>query len=169
MSGGPYDFFTRAADLDGAALLAAWAGRLPESVRLLGVSAFGDLFLEGPDGAVRMLDLVSGGIRQVAVCREEFDWGLSDDRHRDEWLLAGLGGRAARAGLRPGPGQCLAFRTPPVLGGQLAVENLVVWDLYAYHAGLAKLLPQVRELPPGTEVRARPGGEPPDRFMAPSA
>ncbi len=47
-----------------------------------------------------------------------------------------------------------------VLGGQLRPDNLVLWNFVPYHSGLAKLWPQIKDLPLGTEVVARPADEP---------
>jgi hypothetical protein len=53
--------------------------------------------------------------------------------------------------------QVLAFRTPPILGGALEPENVVAWDRWAYYEGLATLLPQVLNMPLGTEVESKSG------------
>jgi Domain of unknown function (DUF1851) len=151
--------FIPASDIDAARVMATWSSILRAPYRLLCVSAFGDLFLARSDDSVDMLDLVGGVLKQVAVCIEEFEYSLQSDEGQTEWLMAPLAGRAAEAGMRPARGQCLAFRTPPLLGGTLNSANLVVWDLYAYHAGLAKLLPQILGLPPGTAVVPRPDSD----------
>ena len=156
MSFGTTELFTAAASLDAVRILSVWAWMLRKPFRLLGVSVFGDLFLEDADGSIVMLDLVAAEFKEIAVCAEEFEWGLGDAGKQDEWLMAGLAHAAAERGLRACPEQCLAFRTPPMLGGAMTPENLVPWDLYAYYDGLAKLLPQVIDLPAGTEVRIKP-------------
>lgn len=156
MSSGPTEMFTAAASLDAARILSVWEWLLKKPFRLLGVSVFGDLFLADADGSIVMLDLVAAELKKIAVCMEEFEWGLGDAGKRDEWLMAGLARAAAERGLRPRPGQCLAFKTPPMFGGPMTPENLVAWDLNAYYDGLAKLLPQVIDLPAGTEFRIKP-------------
>jgi hypothetical protein len=150
------EFYIDASEVDATRLLSVWGWLLRGPFRLLGVSVFGDLFLQDADDSVKMLDLVSGEIKQIAICIEEFEWGLGDTNSREEWLMAGLARAAAQMNLRAGAGQCLAFQTPPILGGMLEIENLAVWDLYSYEEGLAKLFPQVVNLPAGTEIRIRP-------------
>jgi hypothetical protein len=151
-------FYTPAADVDAPRVLSTWAWFLRRPYRLLGLSAFGDLFLEHADRAIKMLDLVACELKEIATCVEEFDWGLGDPAHQEEWLMAGLCRRATETGIRRGPDQCLAFQTPPILGGSLEPENLIAWDRWAYYDGLAKLLPQVLGLPLGTEVVVKPSG-----------
>src|SRR5690242_16376735 len=110
--------------------MATWSSMLRGPCRLLGLSAFGDLFLARPDESIDMLDLVGGELKQVAVCIEEFEYGLQSDEGRRDWLMGPLVDQAAEAGLCPAKGQCLAFRTPPLLGGALNSANLVVWDIH---------------------------------------
>jgi hypothetical protein len=150
---------TPAAEIDCASVTYAWAWLLQKPYRLLGLAAFGDLFLEADDGTVQMLDLVACALRPLANCLEEFEWGLGDPTHREEWLMAGLHRRATERGLQCGPGDCLAFQTPPILGGPLEPQNLIAWDRWAYYQGLAKLLPQVLGLPPGAEAVVSPRAE----------
>jgi hypothetical protein len=156
MSALPRDLYTPAAEIDAARVLSAWAWLLRSPYRLLGLSNFGDLFLEDADGSVKMLDLVACELKPIAICLEEFEWGLGDSEHQEEWLMAGLSRRATKDGLRCVVGQCLAFRTPPILGGSLVPENIIAWELWAYYDGLSKLLPQLLGLPPGSQTIARP-------------
>jgi hypothetical protein len=152
--------FIPASALDVPAVVSVWTAILPAGCRLLGASLFGDLFVARESGEVDMLDLVVGELKQVAVCVEEFEWDLTQRQRQEELLMQSLADAALSAGIKPGPTQCLAFRTPPLLGGQLRPENLVLWNFVEYHSGLAKLLPQTKDLPTGTEVVARPANGP---------
>jgi hypothetical protein len=152
--------FIPASAIDASAVLSVWSGLLPAGCKLLGASLFGDLFVAKESGEVDMLDLVSGELKQVAVCVEEFDWDRAQPERREELLMRSLADAALSAGLKPGAAECLAFRTPPMLGGQLRPDNLIPWNFVAYHSGLAKLLPQIKNLPLGTEVVARPADGP---------
>jgi hypothetical protein len=158
MSAAPEDLYTPAVDVDAPRVLSTWAWCLRRPYCLLGLSALGDLFLADADGSIKMLDLVACELKDIATCTEEFEWGLGDPMHQEEWLMAGLCRRATEAGIRRAAGQCLAFRTPPILGGALEPENLAAWDRWAYYEGLAKLLPQVLDLPLGTQVALKPSG-----------
>lgn len=149
-------YFIPASAIYPPAVLSVWSTALPAGCKLLGASLFGDLFVARESGEVDMLDLVAGELKQVAVCVEEFEWDLTQPGRREELLMQSLADAAAAVGLKPDRGECLAFRTPPLLGGPLRPENLVRWDMVAYHTGLAKLLPQIKELPVGTEVVRRP-------------
>jgi hypothetical protein len=158
MSAAAEELYTPAVDVDATRVISMWAWFLPRPYRLLGLSAFGDLFLEDSDGSIKMLDLVACELKDIATCTEEFDWGLTEPAHQEEWFMAGLCRRAMQAGIHRAVGQCLAFQTLPILGGPLEPENLVAWDRWAYYEGLAKLLPQVLNLPLGTEIVIKPSG-----------
>jgi hypothetical protein len=153
-------YFIPASAIDATVVLSVWNDMLPAGCRLLGASLFGDLFVARESGEVDMLDLVAGELKQVAVCVEEFEWDLTQPERREELLMQSLADASLSIGLKPGAGECLAFRTPPMLNGQLRPENIVRWNFLAYHSGLAKLLPQIKELPLGTEVIARPADGP---------
>src|SRR4051812_7820694 len=131
--------FIPASAIDASAVLSVWSGLLPVGCKLLGASLFGDLFVARESGEVDMLDLVSGELKQVAVCVEEFDWDRTQPQRREELLMQSLAEAAFTAGPKPGAGECLAFRTAPMHGGQLRADNLVRWNFVAYHSGLAKL------------------------------
>jgi hypothetical protein len=148
--------FTKVPEPDSSRVLTAWAWLLRTNYGLIGRSIFGDLFLADTSGHVHMVDIVAGELKEIATCIEEFEWEVTEGEGKEQWLLASLARQAINSGLSPGPGHCLAFRTPPLLGGQLVVGNLVVWELFAYYDGLSKILPQVLALPLGTEVRVKP-------------
>lgn len=99
-----------------------------------------------------MLDLIAGEVKQIACCVEEFEYDLGQERGRNEWLMSALAQQLIASGVCPGDIECFAFRTPPILGGQLHPSNVVLWDLIKYHTGLSKLLSQIKDLPPGTQV-----------------
>ena len=112
--------FIPASAIDQPAVLSVWSALLPAGCKLLGASLFGDLFVARESGEVDMLDLVSGELKQVAVCVEEFEWDLTQPQRREELLMQSLADAALSAGLKPGAAECLAFRTPPMLGRSTA-------------------------------------------------
>lgn len=147
--------FIPASEIDGTALQSVWSAMLPAESELLGASLFGDLFVARESGEVDMLDLVAGELKQVADCVEEFEHDRKQPERREELLMQSLANAASARGIKLGAGECLAFRTPPMLGGQLQPDNLVPWNLVAYHIGLARLLHQIKDLPLGSEVVER--------------
>lgn len=136
-------------------LLSLWSWRLDRPFTPLVLSVFGDWFLRNETGIVYLLDLVSGELREIATSEEEFWLFLDDEANRKEWLMSHVVTVLEKAGVSRSASECFAFRTPPMLGGQLSVENIVPWDLAAYESGTSKVHRQASGLPPGTEVIAR--------------
>jgi hypothetical protein len=139
-------------EFDAPRLLAHWAWRVPQHLQLLFLSTFGDWFFRDADDHVHMFDLVAGDLKQVADSRSEFEALLALEEYQREWLMSHLVDQLRQSGVTRARGQCYAFRTPPMLGGQLSPSNIVVWDLAAYQSGTSKVHQQVGGLPPGTEV-----------------
>ena len=139
-------------EFDAPRLLAYWAWRVPQHLQPLFLSTFGDWFFRDADDHVHMFDLVACDLKRVADSRLEFEALLELEEYQREWLMSHLAEELRQSGVRRARGQCYAFRTPPMLGGQLSPSNIIVWDLAAYQSGTSKVHQQVGGLPPGTEV-----------------
>jgi hypothetical protein len=115
-------------------------------------SPFGDLFLLDDDDAVWYLDLIEGSVTRrwddPLACESEV--GTSDGL--DQFLLAGLAEAAADRGVLAGPREVLTFKLPPVLGGEMTVDNIHTIDFVVGVDIAGQIHEQVRELPPGTPV-----------------
>lgn len=148
-------FFRAASTILANHVIATWSWLLPKDAFVLGMSLFGDAFLIDPQGTVYMLDLVAGNVKPIAVCKEEFEWEVGQEKGRNEWLMVPLASHLAASGVVPSDQECYAFRTPPILGGAIAPANVILWDVFKYHTGLSKIVRQVGDLPPGTQVVAR--------------
>ena len=142
--------FVNACESDRELVREVWAWLVPEGCRLLGFSPFADCFLEKSDGRVLLLDLVSGEVTVIADSVPEFHVLAELADYQERWFLASL--VSALGDRRPVAGQCFAFRTPPLLGGELQPANVVLWDRAAYLEGLSTLFRKVLPLPPGTEI-----------------
>jgi len=107
-----------------ASALADWAW-LPEleGTTALVASAFGDLFLEGPDG-VWFLDTIEGTLTREWPHAAALQDALGSIEGQDRFLLMGLVQAAYDAGLEPSSDEVLSFKQPPTLGGAFDVANL---------------------------------------------
>ncbi|MCB9913456.1 MAG: DUF1851 domain-containing protein [Verrucomicrobiales bacterium] len=142
-------------EFDAPELLALWEWRIPQHLQPLFLSTFGDWFFRDADDHVLMFDLVAGELEQVADSRPEFEALLELEEYQREWLMSHLVEELRKSGLIRAPGQCYAFRTPPMLGGELSPANIVIWDLRAYQSGTSEVHQQIGDLPPGTHVVAK--------------
>ena len=138
--------------LDFSRLLEDWRWLLVGSFRVVVGSKFGDWFVERLGGAVEMLDMQSGQLRQVAGSRDEFYQLIRTREKQEEWLRSELVTGLHEKGMIPDAGQCYAFSVPPILGGTVDPESVEVMDLAVWVSFCGQIQEQVRNLPPETEV-----------------
>jgi len=150
----PVDLIRRFAPDDYARALEAWAW-LGEDGRALTprlATAFGDVFLEGPDGQFWFLDTVEGSLTPSWATGAELQAALNTPDGQDRYLMAGLVMAAAEAGLTPTGNQVLGFTVPPVLGGGFDVDNVELVDFVVSLGISGQIHQQVKDLPPGTTI-----------------
>src|SRR3954454_14296602 len=87
-------------EFDADEALESWRWLVPENVRPLVLTAFGDLFLISTTGAVLFLDTAAGKCTKVASSIEDWEGKLRDDRLINEWFMPGLLSELLEAGLR---------------------------------------------------------------------
>jgi hypothetical protein len=136
--------------LDG--LLEDWRWLVEGKYSPVLMTAFGDLFLRGETGAVYFLDVVSGEFTCVAKSVEEFEAELAKPETADQWLMAELVLLLREKGVNLHAGQCYGYKIPPVLGGQLSIENIEPTDLVVHHSISGQIHRQTKDLPPGTPI-----------------
>jgi hypothetical protein len=140
------------AGIDWSKTMASWSWLVPQRFTLWLVNKFADLFLVLPDGAVHMLDVGAGTLKQVADCRKDFCVKIDENDNANQRLMIPLVDRLVAAGVVLQPGQCYGFKTPPVLGGEYTIQNvgpLSVWD---YLSAYGSLHEQIRDVPDGGQV-----------------
>jgi hypothetical protein len=115
-------------------------------------SPFGDLFLvDGQDG-VWYLDLIEGALTRPWEDRDACLAALATTDGLDTYLLAGLAEAAVAAGIVAGADEVLAFTLPPVVGGQMTVDNLTTIPFVVGVDIAGQIHQQVKDLPPGTPI-----------------
>lgn len=112
---------------------------------------FGDVVLLGHDG-IWLLDVIEGTLERCWSDVLDLAVALADDDGQDRHLLGGLVIGAHRRGLVPSPTEAYAFSPPPVLGGAIDLDHLVVEDWQVHLARTGRIFAEVRKLPPGTSV-----------------
>jgi hypothetical protein len=140
------------AGLDCNRLLSDWRWLVPESLRPFSLTMFGDFFFEDSTGRVIFLDTVAAQLSEIAGSRASFLVEREKPDNLDQWFMADLALLCWERGLRPGPGQCLSFKIPPVLSGPLEVDNIEVSDLMVHESILAQIHRGVKDLPEGTRI-----------------
>jgi glutathione S-transferase len=100
-----------------------------------------------------MLERAACTISQIAPSEEQFWRKVHDDE--EGWQLRPLADKCRRAGKALEDGQCYAFTTPPILGGEYTEANVWVAPWLEWFAFTADLFQQIKDLPDGTPVSLR--------------
>jgi hypothetical protein len=147
------DLTAHLADEDQAGLLADWqwlegADRAPILVTAMGNA----VLLDAADGTVHLLDTQRGEIGAVASSIEEFNVRLTQREFVAHVFAVDVVSSLLQSHEPLAPGQVWGFRTPLVLGGDYAPENVEAVDLCAHFSILGQVHQQVRELPAGARL-----------------
>lgn len=142
-------FLPKAADVDD---LSAWSDILPVAPRILRSNLFGDAFLVDGAGAIHMLEWAACTVSPIASSEEQF-WREVHDG--EGWQLRPLVDECRRAGKVLKEGQCYAFTTPPLLGGEYAEANVWVAPWREWFGFTADLFQKTKDLPNGMPVCLR--------------
>ncbi|HEV2455911.1 MAG TPA: T6SS immunity protein Tdi1 domain-containing protein [Verrucomicrobiae bacterium] len=134
-------------------LLEDWRWLIGDSMRLLLVSAIGDMFLANQTGEVFWLDSGAGQLQRIASNHEEFQQLRQQPQNADHWFMARLVGDLISGGTRLAPGQCYSYNVPPSLGGQMTASNFKPADLSVHFSILGQIQRQIKDLPPGTKIK----------------
>jgi hypothetical protein len=118
-------------------------------------SLFGDVFFEAGDGGW-FLDSLEGSLSREWDDREHMQAALSTAEGQDRYLLAGLAHAAHERGIALSRDQVYDFTTPPILGGEIVVDNVSAMDFVVSLNIAGQLHDQIRGLPPGTPSRDSP-------------
>jgi hypothetical protein len=131
--------------------LSCWSPILPNPVRVLQTNLFGDAFVLVSDGTVHVLERASHAAQRIASSEEEFCRQIEDDAHG--WQLRRLADHCRLAGKILSDGECYAFTTLPILGGEYTVANIWITHWQEWFSFTADLFQQVKDLPDGATVR----------------
>ena len=138
--------------IDAEGLLDEWRWLVPKGLEPVVISALGDLFLQDEKGRIFWLDTGWGQLTEVARDFEDFEQQLQDQETAVEWFIPQLVGELMKKGQELGRGQCFGFVVPPVLGGEIALDNFEPIDVSVHVGVLGQIHRQVKDLPPGTPI-----------------
>ena len=140
--------------LDWPRLLSSWDWLLDDDmvVQPWLMNRFGDLFFVDEVGVVNWLNVSDGELSELAETTDEFAQLLEDEENLADWFMLELVDEAAEIGLRLNPGQCLGFRTLPIIGGEFESENLYVSSIEDYWNFCGQVHSQIHGLPDGAEI-----------------
>ena len=133
-------------------ILTEWHWLIPADLTIWMVNRFGDVIFVSEDGAVHLLDIGAGSVKQLAASREDFFTQVEADDNADNWLLISLTDKCISAGLTLNNGECYGYKIAPVFGGEYVTENIEVTDLVVNFSLMAQIHQQSKDLPDGTRI-----------------
>jgi hypothetical protein len=126
------DFTIPVEGLDVQTLLTEWRWLIPENMKPLLLSFFGDWMLESPDGKIHFLDLLEGDVNCISQSAQELESMLQQEENRKHWLMTDWVQICRERGLHLAVGECYGWKIAPHLGGKLDFQNIQVFDLAVY-------------------------------------
>ncbi|VVD99640.1 hypothetical protein PEP31012_02051 [Pandoraea eparura] len=134
------DIFVEGVVLEGIPLAQQWPHTLTGRLRLIGASAFGDLFFERLGGGVETLDVLEGGVRKVASSTQEFASLMNNPTWQAESLLTDGVALLFERGVHRNDEQFFAFAPHPILAGKILWDRVMPMDAIVWHSICAQLL-----------------------------
>lgn len=140
----------------GEQLLAEWRWLVAPRLGLWLVTKGGDAILtDSTDGSIHFLNTMSAGVQRLAASETEFEIAVADEDNSREWLLTPLVDEMELRGAVLGLNQCYHLKSPPVLGGKVAAENMVVIDVTDRFGAMGQLMRQIQDVPDGAQLVTR--------------
>ena len=134
-------------------ILADWRWLMTPNLQIWHVTKAGDALLrDSADGSIHFLDTIAGKVQRIAGDRAEFEGLVATGEYADQWLMPEIVDSQASLGMRPGINECLSFKHPPALGGQLEPDNFETCSIPIHFSIAGQIHRQIRDLPPGTPV-----------------
>ena len=140
-------------EVDASRCLGFWAWLIDRPVLPVELTRFGDWFLLDQAGTVHRLDILEGTFAEVCGSATEFRARRSRDAELVDWYQDGMVYAMYASGLCPGRGQGFGYLIPPVIGGALNRENVMIVDTTGWQLFMAQLHDKLRAAPPGSRIQ----------------
>ena len=135
------------------AVLADWRWLVGTELHLWHVTKAGDALLRNAaDGSIHFLDVMSGRVERVADNEAAFEGAVASAENAGRWFMPEVVDGQAALGMQPGADECLSFKHPPVLGGQIDPDNFETCSVLVHFSIAGQIHRQVKDLPPGTKI-----------------
>src|SRR5262249_28104103 len=135
------------------AVLDDWRWLVGPELQLWRVTKAGDALLrKSADGPIHFLDVMAGKVERVADNEAAFERAVTLPENADRWLMPEVVDGQAALGMQPGADECLSFRHPPVLGGQIDPGNSETCSVLVHFSIAGQIHQQVKDLPQGTKI-----------------
>ncbi len=149
-----YQNYFAATTVSSDEMLDDWRWLIGPRLRLWRVSKSGDAFLHDPDDqSIHFLDTIGGRTERIASSLADFESMVCLGENANKWLMPEIVDAQALLGMHPGPNECLSFKHPPALGGEIDPDNFETCSIPVHFSITGQIHRQIKDLPPGTPVR----------------
>ncbi len=139
------DFMVSAQSYDLPRLLAEWSWLIPEYHTPLFISVLGDWVFGVPDGSLWCLSVLEGDYTRIAADGNEYNRLNKSQDWLNVTFIADWQPIAAAHGLLPTNDQCLGWKVHPLLGAEMKVGNLQVFEMAVYQSLMGQMHRQLRQ------------------------
>jgi hypothetical protein len=130
-----------------------WRWLVGSQLQLWCITKAGDAFLRDPvDGSVYFLDVLAGKAERIADGESAFEKAVNLPENADRWLMPEIVDGQALLVMKPGKDECLSFKLPPVIGGQIEPDNYETCSVLVHFSLAGQIHQQVKDLPAGTKI-----------------
>ncbi|HEV7349859.1 T6SS immunity protein Tdi1 domain-containing protein [Telluribacter sp.] len=136
-------------------ILSCWQWRLAGMKGVATISALGDIFLLGDDGAIYRLQTDTGDLTKVADTLEQYQQFLSNEEKVENWFLPLLVEKLLAVGKTLKENEVYSYKKLPVIGGEYSVDNIEPTDMSIHFAFSGQICEQIKDLPDGTKVNIK--------------
>lgn len=127
-----------------------WCGGAPAEI--IATNAFGNVIFQDSAGHIWRIRPEELSVTLIASSRLEFEAARATSGFATDWNMEALRVEAEALFGEPGDGRCYCFKTPPVLGGQYAADNLGTIALGEFLGSSGTLAFQIKDVPDHSQI-----------------
>ena len=138
--------------LNRESLMDSWRWLVGSTKQVILLTAVGDAFLQdSQDGTIHFLDTIAGEVQSIAESYDDLLSLLNDKNFVVNYFAVELFADLQQPQTLL-TGQIYSYKQPPVLGGQIALDNIEPTDIDVHFTLLGQIHQQVKGLPDGTSI-----------------
>lgn len=118
------------------------------------ITAFGEAFLQDVlDGSIHFLSVTNASLSKVANTADDLKLKLSNKEFVSEFLAVQAVNDLRQLGIFLSKGQVYSYKKTPILGGNVAPDNIEPADIEVHFSLLGQIHEQVKSLPNGAAIK----------------
>jgi hypothetical protein len=139
--------------LDRETLMGSWRWLIGPTKQIILLTAVGDAFLQdAQDGTIHFLDTIAGDVQLIAESYDDLQTLLSDKEFVVNYFAVELYADLQQQGKSLSAGHLYSYKHPPVLGGQVALDNIEPTDIDVHFTLMGQIHQQIKGAPKGTSI-----------------